>query len=67
MLAQSMTELEIAKKLEVNQSTISRDIKELKKLSKQFGYDLTKSDLAYCYKQCLLFATGPCLSLRYLC
>jgi hypothetical protein len=25
----------------------------LKKLSQQFVYDLAKSDLAYCYKQCL--------------
>ena len=53
MLAQSMTEIEIAKKLKVDQSTISRDIKVLKKMSQQFVYDLAKSDLAYCYKQCL--------------
>lgn len=53
LLAQSMTETEIAKKLKVDQSTISRDIKVLKKLSQQFVYDLAKSDLAYCYKQCL--------------
>ena len=53
MLAQSMTETEIAKMLEVDQSTVSRDIKVLKKLSQQFVYDLAKSDLAYCYKQCL--------------
>jgi hypothetical protein len=53
LLAQSMTEREIAKKLKVDQSTISRDIKVLKKLSQQFVYDLAKSDLAYYYKQCL--------------
>jgi hypothetical protein len=53
MLAQSMTETEIARKLKVDQSTISRDTKVLKKLSQQFVYDLAKSDLAYCYKQCL--------------
>ena len=53
LLAQSMTESEIAKSLKVDQSTISRDIKVLKKLSQQFVYDLAKSDLAYCYKQCL--------------
>ena len=53
LLAQSMTEVEIAKKLKVDQSTISRDIKVLKKMSQQFVYDLAKSDLAYCYKQCL--------------
>jgi DNA-binding transcriptional ArsR family regulator len=53
LLAQSMTEREIAKKLKVDQSTISRDIKVLTKLSQQFVYDLAKSDLAYYYKQCL--------------
>ena len=53
LLAQSMTETEIAKELKVDQSTISRDIKVLKKMSQQFVYDLAKSDLAYCYKQCL--------------
>jgi DNA-binding transcriptional ArsR family regulator len=53
LLAQSMTETEIAQQLNVDQSTISRDIKVLKKLSQQFVYDLAKSDLAYCYKQCL--------------
>ena len=53
LLAQSMSETEIAKKLKVNQSTISRDVKVLKKMSQQFVYDLAKSNLAYCYKQCL--------------
>jgi transcriptional antiterminator len=53
LLAQSMTETEIANELKVDQSTISRDIKELKRMSQQFVYDLAKSDLAYCYKQCL--------------
>jgi hypothetical protein len=28
-------------------------IADLKKLSQQFVYDLAKSDLFYCYKQCL--------------
>jgi hypothetical protein len=51
LLAQSMNETEIANKLRVDQSTISRDIKVLKKLSQQFVYDLAKSDLAYYYKQ----------------
>jgi IS30 family transposase len=54
MLAQSMTESEIAEQLKVNQSTISRDTKELKQLSQRFVYDLTKSDLAFYYKQCLV-------------
>lgn len=53
MLEQSMTESEIAQELSVDQSTISRDIKALKELSQQFVYDLAKSDLAYCYKQCI--------------
>jgi IS30 family transposase len=53
LLAQSMTECEIAQELKVDQSTISRDIKALKQLSQQFIYDLAKSDLAYYYKQCL--------------
>jgi IS30 family transposase len=51
LLAQSMTESEIAQELNVNQSTISRDVKSLKELSQQFIYDLAKSDLAYYYKQ----------------
>ena len=53
LLAQSMTEEEIANELNVYQSTISRDIKVLKQMSQQFVYDLAKSDLAYCYKQCI--------------
>jgi DNA-binding transcriptional ArsR family regulator len=53
LIAQSMTETEIAKQLDVDQSTISRDIKVLKELSQRFVYDLAKSDLAYYYKQCI--------------
>src|SRR5215211_2488797 len=51
LLAQSMTESEIAQQLNVDQSTISRDVKALKELSQQFVYDLAKSDLSYYYKQ----------------
>jgi IS30 family transposase len=51
LLAHSMTETEIAQELNVDQSTISRDVKALKELSQQFIYDLAKSDLAYYYKQ----------------
>ena len=51
LLSQSMTEYEIAQELNVDQSTISRDIKALKELSQQFVYDLAKSDLAFYYKQ----------------
>ena len=53
MLAQSMTETEIAEKLNVDQSTISRDVKALKEMSQQFVFDLARSDLAYYYKQCI--------------
>ena len=48
LLAQSLTESEIAQELGADQSTISRDVKTLKELSQQFVYDL-----AYCYKQCI--------------
>jgi IS30 family transposase len=51
LLAQSRTESEIAELLNVDQSTISRDIKALKEISQQFIFDLAKSDLAYYYKQ----------------
>jgi IS30 family transposase len=53
LLAQSLTESEIAQELKVDQSTISRDVKALKELSQKFIYDLAKSDLAYYYKQCI--------------
>jgi IS30 family transposase len=53
LLAQSMTESEIALELNVDQSTISRDVKALKQMSQQFVFDLAKSDLAYHYKQCI--------------
>src|SRR6266516_2112660 len=53
LLAQSMTENEIAQELGADQSTISRDIKVLKEQSQQFVYDLAKSDLAFYYKQCI--------------
>jgi len=38
LLAQSMTESEIAQELKVDQSTISRDVKALKELSQQFDF-----------------------------
>jgi predicted transcriptional regulator len=44
---------EIAKQLNMDQSTVSRDIKALKELSQRFVFDLAKSDLAYYYKQCI--------------
>lgn len=53
LVAQSMNEVKIAEILNVDQSTISRDITALKSMSHKFVYDLAKSDLAYCYKSCL--------------
>lgn len=53
LLAQSLTETEIATKLNVDQSTISRDIKILKEMSNRFIFDLAKSDLAFYYLQCI--------------
>jgi Holliday junction resolvase RusA-like endonuclease len=53
LLAQSRTETEIATELQVHVSTISRDVRYLRKQSQQFVYDLAKSDLAFYYKQCL--------------
>ena len=51
MAAQGMTEIEIGQKLGVDNSTISKDIKELKLISQQFVYDITKSDFTYYYYQ----------------
>ncbi len=45
-----MTETEIAEQLDVDQSTISRDVKALKEMSQRFVFDLARSDLAYYYK-----------------
>jgi Trp repressor protein len=53
LLAQSMTESEIALDLQVGQATISRDLKVLKQMSQRFVFDLAKSDLAYYYKLCI--------------
>jgi DNA-binding transcriptional ArsR family regulator len=53
LLSQGYNETEIAEKLGVSISTISRDISELKELSQQFVRDLAKSDLAFYYKRCI--------------
>lgn len=53
MVAQGISEVEIAAKLGVDNTTISKDIKALKLISQQFIYDITKSDFTYYYKQCL--------------
>ena len=49
-----MTETEIGKRLGGwDQTTISTDVTALKEMSKQFIFDLAKSDLAFVYKKCL--------------
>ncbi len=53
LFAQCKTELEIAPLLGIDQGTISRDIKTLKEMSRQFVFDLAKSDLAFYYRQCI--------------
>jgi transposase len=53
MIAQGMSEVDVAAKLGVDNTTISKDIKALKLISQQFIYDITKSDFTYYYKQCL--------------
>jgi predicted XRE-type DNA-binding protein len=45
LLARSLTQTEIARRLGVDQSTVSDDIKALKEMSQRFIYDLAKSDL----------------------
>jgi transcriptional antiterminator len=53
MSAQSMTQEEMASKLGVDRTTVSKDITALNEMSRQFIYDLAHSDLAHCYKQCI--------------
>jgi hypothetical protein len=53
MVTQGLTEVEIGAKLGVDDTTISKDVKALKLISKQFIYDITKSDFTYYFKQCL--------------
>ncbi len=53
MIAQGMSEVDIAAKLGVDNTTIPKDIKALKLISQQFIYDITRSDFTYYYKQCL--------------
>ncbi len=51
LAAQSRTEKEIAQKLGVNQSTVSRDIQALREESIHFVHNLAKSDLAFQFHQ----------------
>jgi hypothetical protein len=53
LVAEALTEQEIADRPGVDRTTISKDIKALKLISQQFVYDITKSDFTYYYKQCL--------------
>jgi len=53
LLAQSLTERQIAAQLNISQPTVNRDIQVLKQMSQQFVYDLARSDLSYYYKQSL--------------
>jgi IS30 family transposase len=53
MIAQGMSEVDIAAKLGVDNTTISKDVKALKLISQQFIYDITKSDFTFYYKQSL--------------
>ena len=51
LLQQNNSETEIAQRLGVDLSTISRDIKALKEQATQFVYNLAKQDLAFFYHQ----------------
>jgi IS30 family transposase len=53
-----MTETEIAEKLNVDQSTISRDIRALKEMSQQFVFDLaglSGHEVIYHFKKWILW------------
>lgn len=68
LVSKSLTQTEIARQLGVDQSTISGDIKALKEMSRQFVFDLVKSDLAFYYDQSLRESnkqrenSGKCMS-----
>jgi hypothetical protein len=51
LYALGQTEAEMAAELDVDQKTISTDLKALRHLSQQFVFDLAKSGLAAYYKQ----------------
>ena len=53
LVAQARTETEIAAMLNVDQATVSRDIKALREMSQRFVFDLAKSDLVYFYRTCI--------------
>ena len=51
LLQQNNSETEIAQRLGVDLSTISRDVKALKQQATEFVYSLAKQDLAFFYHQ----------------
>lgn len=53
LLAQSLTERQIAQVLKTSQTTVNRDVQALKEASQQFVRNLARSDLSYYYKQCI--------------
>jgi hypothetical protein len=53
LLSQNLTEIEIAKRLNVNQATISRDVRAIKKESQTVLLNISKETLPYEYGKCL--------------
>ena len=51
LLQQCLTETEIAKRLNVDQSTVCRDVQHLKEQATQFVYSLAKTELSFFYHQ----------------
>ena len=52
LLARGLTESEIAKSLQISQSTVSRDIEVLKEASRDYVNDIAKS-FGYYYQECI--------------
>jgi hypothetical protein len=48
-----MSQIAIARRIGVDQSTISDDVKALREASQRFIFDLAKSDLGFYYKTCI--------------
>ena len=52
-LSQSITEIEIARRLKVDQSTVSRDVKQIKKESQRVIENIAKETLPFEFGRCL--------------
>lgn len=52
-LSQSITEIEIARRLKVDQSTVSRDVKQIKKESQRVIQNIAKETLPFEFGRCL--------------